>query len=117
MNFEEIGKRIRKRRIELGLTQEELAEKVDVSITYIGAIERFTSKCSIETLASISEILDLNMDYLLFGVTPKNCDSTFSKIMDTLPQSNKQLFVNLCVFYFYYSFYYFRYFYIYIFSL
>ena len=96
MNFEDIGKRIRKRRLELGLTQEALAEQIDVTDTYIGAIERSTSKCSIETLASLARVLDLNMDYLLFGITPNNCDITFPKIISTLPQNNKQLFINLC---------------------
>ena len=64
--------------------------------TYIGAIERSTSKCSIETLANLANALELNVDYLLFGITPNNCDTTFSKIIATLPQSNKQLFINLC---------------------
>lgn len=96
MNFEDIGKRIRKRRLELGLTQEVLAEKIDVTDTYIGAIERSTSKCSIETLANLARVLDLNMDYLLFGITPNNCDISFSKILNTVPQKNKQLFINIC---------------------
>lgn len=96
MNFEDIGKRIKKRRLELGFTQEVLAEKIDVTDTYIGAIERSTSKCSIETLASLANALDLNVDYLLFGITPSNCDITFSKMIDTLPPANKQLFITLC---------------------
>lgn len=50
MDFKEIGKRIKDKRIELNLTQEQLAEKTGLTDTYIGAIERATSKCSIETL-------------------------------------------------------------------
>lgn len=96
MDFGAIGKRIRKRRLELGLTQEALAEKIDVTDTYIGAIERSTSKCSIETLANLARVLDLNVDYLLFGITPNNYQATFSKMLDTLPQNKKQLFLNLC---------------------
>ena len=96
MNFEDIGKRIRKRRLELGYTQEALAEKVDVTDTYIGAIERSTSKCSIETIAKIAKALDLNMDYLLFGTNPDNCDIQFTDIMKNLPQNKKQLFINIC---------------------
>ena len=50
MDFKAIGKRIKNQRIELELTQEQLAEGTGLTDTYIGAIERATSKCSIETL-------------------------------------------------------------------
>jgi transcriptional regulator with XRE-family HTH domain len=96
MNFEEIGKRIRKRRKELKLTQEALAEKIDVTSTYIGAIERSTSKCSIETLAKLSTILDLDMDYLLFGITKSNADFVFTKLLNSMPKDKQNLFIKLC---------------------
>ena len=69
---------------------------MNVTDTYIGAIERFTSKCSIETLSKIATVLNLNMDYLLYGATPDNCDTTFSDIIKTLPSDKKQLFLDLC---------------------
>lgn len=96
MNFEDIGKRIRKRRLELKLTQEVLAEKTDVTDTYIGVIKRSTSKCSIETLAKLATVLNLDMDYLLFGITANNCNSTFAKIMEDLPKDKQKLFLSLC---------------------
>lgn len=40
MEMKDIGKRIRRKRIEKGWCQEELAEKVDLSASYIGMIER-----------------------------------------------------------------------------
>ena len=88
MDFKQIGDRIKNKRIEFGLTQEKLAEMVGVSDTYIGAIERATSKCSIETLVKISQTLDINMDYMLFGTTTKNVDNRFSEILKSLPNHN-----------------------------
>ena len=38
--YPSIGKKIRKYRKERGMTQEELAEKLDLSINYVGALER-----------------------------------------------------------------------------
>ena len=35
-----LGKRIREERMRIGLTQEQIAEYIDVSTTYIGFIER-----------------------------------------------------------------------------
>ncbi len=68
INYGEIGKRILKRRNVLDITQEQLAEKANISAAYIGNIERATSKCSIETLMKLCTALDVTPDYLLLGV-------------------------------------------------
>lgn len=96
MDFKEIGKRIKNRRLELKLTQEELAELVGVSDTYIGAIERTTSKFSIETFVKIAQALRLNSDYLLYGTTAENIDNRFAEIIKEIPEDKQELFINLC---------------------
>ena len=96
MDFVEMRKRIRLRRLELKLTQERLAELTNLTDTYIGAIERATSKCSLETIVIIAKTLDLDMNYLLFGITSKNIDSIFSQTLDKLPKDKKDLYINLC---------------------
>ena len=96
MNFSEIGARIRSKRLELKLTQEQLAEKTGLTDTYIGAIERATSKCSIETLVKLSKVLNINMDYLLFGTTVNNVDIRFSEIIKSLPKDKQKLYIEVC---------------------
>ncbi len=96
MDFVGMGKRIRLRRLELKLTQEHLAELTNLTDTYIGAIERATSKCSLETIVAIAQTLDLDMNYLLFGITPKNIDSIFSQTLDKIPTDKKNLYIELC---------------------
>ncbi len=96
MDFKAIGKRIKNKRIELELTQEQLAEGTGLTDTYIGAIERATSKCSIETLVKIAQFLDMNMDYLLFGTTVNNIDNRFSEIIKKLPKEKQNLYIELC---------------------
>lgn len=54
-----IGSRVRRRRKELGLTQEQLAEMAAISTPFLGHIERGTRKCSVETLVHIAEALDV----------------------------------------------------------
>ena len=76
--------------IELGFTQEQLAERTSLTETYIGAIERATSKCSIETLVKISQALNMNMDYMIFGTTINNIDNRFSEIMKKLPKDKQK---------------------------
>ena len=64
---EEFGKRLRKIRIAYGITQEKLAEEVNVSWTHISKIERGTAGCSIDLLIALSDYLGISTDYLLTG--------------------------------------------------
>lgn len=58
---------IRKRRKEKNYTLEQLAEKLNVSTTFIGQIERAKGKPSLETLVKIANVLEISPDSLLFG--------------------------------------------------
>jgi transcriptional regulator with XRE-family HTH domain len=52
-----VGEAVRSRRKKLGLSQEELAEKTDLTRNYIGDIERAEKKITLETLARIAMAL------------------------------------------------------------
>ena len=67
MNQQIIGKFISHKRKEKNLTQEQLAEKLDVSTTFIGQIERAKGIPSLETLVKIANVLETSTDSLLFG--------------------------------------------------
>ena len=54
-----IGSRVRRRRKESGLTQEQLAEMAAISTPFLGHIERGTRKPSVETLARLTEALNV----------------------------------------------------------
>lgn len=54
---EEIGRRIKKIRVERGLTQKELASKVGIDFTYIGKMERGEQLPSLKVLMNISDAL------------------------------------------------------------
>lgn len=72
MNQTSLGKRIRQERKKSNLTQEQLAELVNVSATYIGFIERGERTLSLSTLVHIANVLGVSVDYLLCdSVTPK----------------------------------------------
>ncbi|MFI3213052.1 MAG: helix-turn-helix transcriptional regulator [Eubacteriales bacterium] len=65
MDFKEMGKKIKKLRVEKGYTQEELAERLDLSVQHISAIERGVKVPKLETFIKIVNELDTNADYLL----------------------------------------------------
>ncbi|WP_227762806.1 helix-turn-helix domain-containing protein [Zhaonella formicivorans] len=65
MDYRLLGEKIRKERLSRGLTQEVLAEKANVSVSFMGQIERGERKLSLETLIKIGNVLGLSFDYLL----------------------------------------------------
>ena len=60
-----VGNKIKEKRKKLGLTQENLAELCDLSVSYIAHIERGTKSLSLETAVKISNVLSVSLDYLL----------------------------------------------------
>ena len=51
------GRAIKKRRTELGISQEELAERADLHRTYIADIERGTRNVSLENIEKLAKAL------------------------------------------------------------
>ncbi len=62
-----MGKRIAARRKALGITQEEIAEKLDVSTQMISNLECGKKAIRLQNLVKLSEILNISIDYLLTG--------------------------------------------------
>ena len=76
----EIGERIKKARERIKMTQEKLAEKVNVSPQYISDLERGVVGVSLPTLKNICIVLGVTSDSLLFGNVK---EEDFSKIIDS----------------------------------
>lgn len=83
-----LGQRIRKARKEKHMTQEQLAETCNLSTAHIGHIERGTRALSIESLITISNILDVSTDYLLLDVS-NNANKNILNIFNTLNHINE----------------------------
>lgn len=67
VNYELIGKRIKEHRQRRNLTQEMLAESIEMSPGYMSLIETGRKKASLETLLSISKELNITLNELLTG--------------------------------------------------
>ena len=83
-----VGQNIRNRRQELGWTQAELAERLDIHPTFVGSIERGVKFPSTVTLERICEVMQLR-PYALFieeGVDEnvKLQNDNFRRYVDTL---------------------------------
>jgi len=63
-----IGNRIRISREHAGLTQEELAEKLNLSAQFISTIERGAAGASLATIIRLCEVLNVSTEWLLRGL-------------------------------------------------
>ena len=66
MDYYKIGQKIRKYRKAKGFSQEELAEKVGISVTHMSHIETGNTKLSLPVLADLVVALDVQADDLIF---------------------------------------------------
>ena len=64
MDYESLGMRIRRARKAAGMTQADLAEKLGISTSFLGHIERGTRKASLDTLVKMANELGVSLDSL-----------------------------------------------------
>lgn len=67
IDYKMIGSRIREKRIEKGLTQESLAEIMNISPEYMSKIENARVEVNLKRLAELSSILECPIEYLIVG--------------------------------------------------
>ncbi len=65
INYYEIGKRVKKIRIQQEMTQQELAAKADISVNYVSHIENGLSKFSLAILFKIIKALNTTPNRIL----------------------------------------------------
>ena len=75
-----IGERLRRRRIDMGYTQEYLAELADLHPTYIGQVERGEKNITIESLEKICLALKYPMDELFYNIHTMDAKNKDAKI-------------------------------------
>lgn len=79
IDYKQAGQRIRLQRKKLGLTQEFVAEKIDITPSFYSQIESGTRKAGIKTFVALSQTLSISLDYILDNevqnITSKEFDS------------------------------------------
>lgn len=68
IDYVAMGIRIRQLRKEHGVTQAQLAQRLDISPAFMGHIERGTRIPSLETLTRIAKELSVSLDLIVLGV-------------------------------------------------
>ena len=66
-NTYESGKRLQSLRKEHGMTQVQLAEKLNISLDHLRKIEGGQRGCSVDLLVVLSDTFGVSMDFLVLG--------------------------------------------------
>lgn len=81
MNKRDIGSRIQSGRKARGYKQESFAEALDLSTSFIAAMERGEKMPSAETLIKVAETLDVSADWLL-GIKREERELKYLRLLD-----------------------------------
>lgn len=69
IDYSVIGQRIKQARIAKNLTQEDLAEKIDISVAFLSRVERGSSHINLRRLNQLCRLLDVSEGYILNGAS------------------------------------------------
>lgn len=90
MDYYQIGQKIRKYRKAHHLSQEELAEKVEISVTHMSHIETGNTKLSLPVLVALATALEVSTDDILFDSSTENKATSISEITQILEGCSSQ---------------------------
>lgn len=86
MDWLNIGRRIRSQREYLGYSRESFAERIDVTPKFCSDIELGLKGMSVQTLCRISDVLNISVDYILFGAYDNNDNQNIIEMINRCPK-------------------------------
>lgn len=93
MTHEELllfSERLRNRRNALGLTQEHVADTINISLRFYQMLERGEKSMSLDTLIGLSKTLTVSIDYLLFGDVQHPLSNPIAEIFEGLSPCQRE---------------------------
>jgi transcriptional regulator with XRE-family HTH domain len=98
VDYSLLGKRIREERLRLNLTQEKLAEDINISTAYLGQIERGERSVTLEKLIPLANRLGVTVDFLLADYITPDSDVSLNQLAQLLhdkTDAEKEMAVNV----------------------
>lgn len=97
MDYYKIGQKIRKFRKAHGLSQEQLAEQIGISVTHMSHIETGNTKLSLPVLVDLAKCLEVSTDDILFDSTPDKSSylNELSNILDSCSAKEVQIITDI----------------------
>lgn len=100
IDYKLIGSRIHKARKDKNITQEVLAEKMNVSVAFLSRVERGNTEINLKRISQICEILDVTEGYILNGTSSTSksyLDNDFSTLLKNCPKNKLKLIYDVAV--------------------
>ena len=98
IDYNIIGARIKEARLAKNLTQEDLSEKLDISVAFLSRVERGNSHINLKRLNQVCEILDISEGYLLNGVSSNQnnyLEEDFAKLLKSCSPEKQKMIYNV----------------------
>ena len=98
IDYSLVGERLKKARVAKKLTQENLAEKLDVSVAFLSRIERGSSHVNLKRLNQLCRLLDVSEGYILNGASSNSenyLTKEFSELLKSCSPETQRLIYNV----------------------
>lgn len=93
-DYSVIGRRIKESRLEQNMTQEDLADSIDISVAFLSRVETGKTHVNIKRLTQIAEVLKVSPGYLLTGsntTSKEYLKEDFRNILDKCSPEQQKL--------------------------
>lgn len=96
IDYSVIGSRIKQARLAKNMTQEDLADKIDISVAFLSRVERGNSHINLKRLNQLCGLLDVSEGYLLNGASSSSenyLDKEFTDLIKSVsPETQKMIY-------------------------
>lgn len=98
IDYSVIGSRIKQSRLAKNMTQEDLADKIDISVAFLSRVERGNSHINLKRLNQLCGLLDVSEGYLLNGASSSSenyLDKEFTDLIKSVSPEKQKLIYNV----------------------
>ena len=98
VDYSVIGSRIKQARLAKNMTQEDLADKIDISVAFLSRVERGNSHINLKRLNQLCGLLDVSEGYLLNGASSSSenyLDKEFTDLIKSVSPEKQKLIYNV----------------------
>lgn len=98
LDYSIIGSRIKQARLAKNMTQEHLADQIDISVAFLSRVERGSSQINLKRLNQLCGLLDVSEGYLLNGASSSSenyLDKEFTDLIKSISPEKQKLIYNV----------------------
>ena len=98
IDYSVIGSRIKQARLAKNMTQEDLADKIDISVAFLSRVERGNSHINLKRLNQLCGLLYVSEGYLLNGASSSSenyLDKEFTDLIKSVSPEKQKLIYNV----------------------